>query len=99
MLILTISPIGHEEQQRTLRTQTGGNGNGNIIIVAPSIPGPDDDEPRAVVLEAEALLIRQRITRLINVTTSRNEMKPRTPLREQRAYDTLSIFGDEGGVL
>ena len=65
MLTLTISPIGHEEQQRTPPTQVGGSGNGNIITVAPSISRPDDDEPRAAVVEAEAYLLRQRITQLL----------------------------------
>ncbi len=95
----TNSPIfGLEEQKSTLHTQIGGNGNGSIIIVASSIPNSDDDEPQAAVLEAEAYLLRQRIAHLLNVTDHRNGMKPRTPLREQRAYATLAIFG-EGGVM
>ncbi len=100
MLTQTISPIfGREEQKPTLRTQTGGNGNGSNITVAPSsIPGPDDDEPKSAVLEAEAFLLRQRINTFLNVTDHRNEMKPRKPLREQRAYATLAIFG-EGGAM
>ncbi len=95
MLTQTSSPIGLEEQQ-TLHTQTGGNGNGSIITIAPSISGPDDDEPRTVILGAQAFLLRQRIKNLLNVTDHRNEMKPRTSLREQRAY---AIFGTEGGVM
>lgn len=99
MLTQTISPIfGLEEQKSMLLTQSGGSGNGSIIIADPYISNPDDDEPRAAVLEAEAYLLWQRITRLINITTSRNKMKPRIALREQRGHATLAIFG-EGGAL
>lgn len=65
------STIDLQEQQRTLRTQVGGNGNGGRITATPSVPGPEDDEPRAVVLQAEAFLIRQRITHLLIVTDHR----------------------------
>lgn len=95
----TISPIlGHEEQKRTLRTQTGGNGNGGRITNAIAIIGSDDDESRVAVLAAEAFLIRQRINHLLNVTDQCNEINPRTPLREQRAYATFAIFGEGGAV-
>jgi len=92
------STIDPQEQQRTLRTQVGGNGNGGHITPVTLITGSDDNEPRAAVLEAEAYLLRQRINTVLNVTDQRNEMKPRTPLREQRGYATLAIFG-EGGAL
>ena len=99
MLTQTISPtLGHEEQKRTLRTQTGGSGNGSSIPFAPSILGPDDDEPYTLVHEAEAFLLRQRINHFLNVTDHCNEMNPRPPLHEQRAYATLTIFGEGGAV-
>ncbi len=87
-----------ELERPTLQTQVGGSGNGGICTAAPSMTRPDDDDPKAAVLEAEAYLLRQRISQLLIVTDHRNGMKPRTPLREQRAYATLAIFG-EGGVM
>jgi len=101
MLTQTISPIFGREEQEMLRTQVGGSGNGNIITVAASISRPDDDEPRAAVVEAEAYLLRQRITHLLaNVTNLRHEMNLRPSLREQRAHaiPDFDIF-EEGGAM
>lgn len=100
MLTQTLSSTidRQQEQNVMLRTQVGGNGNGGRSIPAVLITGPDDNEPQAAVLAAEALLIRQRINTLLNVTDRRNETNPRTSLREQRAYATLAIF-DEGGAM
>jgi len=80
-------------------TQSSGSGNGSITIVMSSIPGPDDDEARAAVLEVETFLLRQRINHQLNVTDHRNVTSPRTPLLEQRAYATLANFSAEGGAL
>ena len=81
-----------------LQTQSGGSGSGGIITATSSTTRPDDDEPSAAVLAAEALLLRQSITHMINVTDHCNETNPRSPLREQRAYVTLAIFGEGGAV-
>lgn len=81
------------------RTQSSGSGDGGIITASPSVPGPEDDEPRAIVIEAEKLLLRQLINRLLNVTEHHNATKPRTPLREQHGHATLDIFGAEGGAI
>lgn len=89
-----------EEQHRTLRTQVGSNGNGGRSIPTVMTIGPeDDDEPRAAVLAAEVLLIRQRIVRLLNVTDACNVITTPLPfLREQRAYATFAIFEDGGAM-
>ncbi len=90
-----------EEQNLVLRTQEGDNGNGGGRSVPTiTITGPEDDnEPRAAVLAAEALLIRQRIACLLNVTDACNVITTPLPfLREQRAYATFAIF-EEGGAM
>ena len=99
MVTQTISTIDHQKEQNiVLQTQVGGNGNGGRIIPVVTIIGPEDNEPTLTALAAEAFLIRQRITQIINVTDRRNEMNPHTPLREQRAYATLAIFGEGGAI-
>ncbi len=89
-----------EEHHRTLRTQVGSNGNGGRSIPTIAITGPEDDnEPRAAVLAAEALLIRQRIARLFNVTDQCNVITtPISPLCEQHGNATLAIFEDGGAM-
>lgn len=97
----TISTISRqEEQHRTLRTQVGGNGNGGQSIPTIAITGPEDDnEPHVAVQAAEALLIRQRIARLINVTDACNVITtPLTFLREQHGNATLAFFEDGGAM-
>ena len=97
----TISTMSRQEKQNSvLQTQVGDNGNGGRIIPTIAITGPDDNnEPHAAVLAAEALLIRHRIARLINVTDACNVITtPLTFLHEQRAYATIAIF-DEGGAV
>ena len=61
-----------EMERPMLQTQIGGSGSGGIITATSSTTIPDDDEPSAAVLEAEAFLLCQRITRMINVTNQRN---------------------------
>ena len=76
-----------EEQNSVLQTQVGDNGNGGRIIPTIAITGPDDNnEPRAAVLAAEALLIRHRIALLLTLPMQCNVITtPRTSLREQHA--------------
>ena len=82
-----------------LQTQIGGSGSDGIITTTSSTTRPDDDEPSAAVLEAEAFLLRQRITRMINVTNQRNVIStPHIFLHEQHGNATLAIFGEGGAI-
>ncbi len=99
MVTQTISTIDHQkEQNAVLQTQVGGNGNGGRIVSTIAISEPEDNEPTATALAAEAFLIRQRITSLLNVTDQCNVITtPLTSLREQHGNATLAIF--EGGAM